>query len=752
MNNNIECSKPLKDNDTIIYKMYHTDKVNIKNCKYILSQTDDEFINQFWKDEELDQSGQEYDLYVYLSQIRTFCLKAIDNKVKDKDFALIKQRYNYAKGSTNGRIYVSGFGVQSLQHNIRKFLTGPYLLDLDINNCHPCILLKIVEKYKDLLLSTTHLKEYVTNRQSVLKQYKLNKKDILIALNSDKTKSNNKFIKAFHSEKNAIFKKLIDDTDVVQKYNLETTNKKNPRSSLINKLLCIHENKLIHKQMSDEIIVPMFDGFMIEKENKTKYDKLLLEKGLIQWSYKDNISTINIDDWDDTTSLDYLTVKEKFQLTNASIKFPFKYVSKIKTSSGDLIDAFYSEADFSKLYRDTQVIQRGKETFIVRWLNDPDKRRYETIEFKPYKNIQSETLPKYIFNLFVGFPSIELDTYEDPKWFLDFLYYDIADECEGTYKYLLSYVAHIFQYPDVNPEIAIVGTGNTGTGKDTLVEIIECLMGKERCFVHRTADISEAFPKSDGGSFNEVLKNKIVLQLNESDGYDALKVKELIKDQVTRKYNNIKEKYMPPMKQKNYLRVIFLSNQLSPVNVEYNDRRLFMFKTSDIHKGNTAYWKEMYKNIYNLDVMNNLYSYLVNLDISEFVRDPENRPMTRVYENALECAVPIHARYLNNLFNSDEHNFFKQHPQKEHIYYTERRRLDLEYSNYLVDNHALKSGEFKSISFKKKLLDFKSIKYDKQIKLGDGHRLRVVEIDKNILLDELKKYNIKDEEVEDYEE
>ena len=67
------------------------------------------------------------------------------------------------------------------------------------------------------------------------------------------------------------------------------------------------------------------------------------------------------------------------------------------------------------------------------------------------------------------------------------------------------------------------------------------------------------------------MKNKLVLQFNETDGFDTLQIKELIKDQITRKVNNIKEKYMKDTKQKNYARLLFLSNQNSPLQVEWDD-------------------------------------------------------------------------------------------------------------------------------------------------------------------------------------
>jgi len=133
--------------------------------------------NAFWNKLEVDQNGRGWDLKTFYSEVRKFCSEVIRNRVKDKDYALIKRKYRYSN-SKNGRIYSCGFGIQSLQGNIRKFLTGNYLLDIDIKNCHPNILYKLVLEYNekhDDKLSMMYLENYVKNRNKVLKEHNFDK-------------------------------------------------------------------------------------------------------------------------------------------------------------------------------------------------------------------------------------------------------------------------------------------------------------------------------------------------------------------------------------------------------------------------------------------------------------------------------------------------------------------------------------------------------------------------------------------------
>ena len=720
--------------------MIYEDKVNVKKARYIVNLKFKDFIDTFWCE---DTSKSKEDVKTHYAKVFEYCLEVLDNVKDNQEYVILKRTYKYGKDSTNGRIYVrGGLGIQNFQGNVRKFLTEDYLLDIDIINAHPSILLKIV-KDNDLSVPTFYLEQYVNNRDEIIKKNKFTKLELLENLNSDKCSSKNKFIKSFHIEKQTIFNYIIDETDLLTINNINSSNTKNPISALINKLFCFKENIIINSVMKHRTIIPMFDGFMFEKELKEEYDELLKSKDrYIRWCYKENKSNLNIDDWDEEVSLDYCKVKEQFEKHNCMIKEPLKFISRVRNKDGLFIDALYNEGDFSKLHKSKKILF-GK-SFLEKWYNDDKKLVYDGLDFSPYYKKELDKTKPYIYNLFDGFISKEIENPTTPIWFIDFISENIAVGDEDVRDYLINYIAHIFQHPDENPEVAIIIRGETGTGKDTLIEIIECLMGKTKDFIHRTADMSEVFPKKDGGGFNSALKNKLVLQLNEADGFDALKVKELIKDQITRKYNFIKEKYMKDTKQTNLVRIFFLSNQISPIAVEYNDRRLVMIKTGSKNKGNTEYWDEIYKKIYNQEIMNNLYTWLGGIDITKF--DPNKRPLTEAYENAIQCNVPIHIKYLYKIFTS-EYTPFEKHPKREEVYYIKIKRLYQEYQVYLTDNFILEQGKFKSLSFKRQLMEFKSIVVDKLLSIS-GNTQRVVMVNKVELLKELKKYQIKEEQPE----
>ena len=164
-------SKYMSMNGLMESQLEFYDKVNVQKARYIYNQDLTCFKHTFWNKLEVDKNGRGRELKTVYKEVRKFCAEVIRNKVDGEEFALIKRRYRFSNNK-NGRIYSKGFGIQSLQGNLRKFLTGDYLLDIDIKNAHPNILYGFVKDYNDKheeKLPMYHLENYIKNREQVLK-------------------------------------------------------------------------------------------------------------------------------------------------------------------------------------------------------------------------------------------------------------------------------------------------------------------------------------------------------------------------------------------------------------------------------------------------------------------------------------------------------------------------------------------------------------------------------------------------------
>jgi len=737
------------------YKYNFIDIVNVAKAKYIYNLTLEEFKCDFWRDIEVDENGRSYKLKTFYNLVRKFCGEVIRNKEDGKDYALINRKYRYSNGK-NGRIFVNGFGIQSLQGNLRKFLTGDYLLDIDIKNCHPNILYKLVLEYNENhehQLEYDLLEKYCKQRNDVLDKEGFDKTEMLICLNSDKISTNlrdktgfytkNKFLIDFHKEKMELFKCIIRYTDYIKDYDIKTDNDKNPISSKINKLFCIKENKIIQSVMKSDICVPMFDGFMFIKEDKNKYDYLLEEDGIIQWDYKENKIEIDMKDFDESESNDYYTLKEWFEETHCLIKAkPVVFLEKQTDNEGKLINKFYPDKQMALILRNKIIVndEGKKQKFFDAWLEDRKRKEYDDFAFNPYVTIDKDTTPKNIFNTFEPFEAVYLEDIDDETlkkendWYFELLFDVISNKHKDTYEYLLNYFADFFQRPYKNCQVALVVRGGSGCGKDTLININVAMIGSSNDYVYRGAKVEDILPK-DG--FNSQLKNKLLIQFNETQGKDGIDYKELIKDHITRTDNTINEKFINPYNQKNLAQVIFCSNNTSPVQFMHDERRFVMCKCGDPKP------KEFYENIHENILkdrfkLNCLYTYLLRRDISNWDAQ-RDRPVTDAYISAISSAIPHHIRYLREVYidkDPTKCGYEKLESNgKIKGYYMKARDLYSSYDTWAQNNHLLKYGQFKSQSFKKQMEDIDGIKFD--VKYNGN---RIVLMRKHLIIDYLKRF------------
>ena len=731
-------------------KLNFVDKVNVLKAKYIFNMDKTQFKNTFWDKHELKQCGDKWNIDVYINSVRTFLKKVIKNQKENEDYALISQKYKFCEGMDKGRIYVHDFGVQSLQGKLRKFLTGDYLIDIDIKNCHFNILAKIIKDYNSSnindKLDYPYIKKYIQYRTNILHKENLNKTDFLICLNSDILKTNNKFLQFLHKEKQEIYK-IIIKSDFCK--DIQTTNKLNPISSKMNKLFCIYENQIIQSVMKHDIIVPMFDGFMFQKELKEEYDYLLDWDSDICWGYKSNISNIEIDDFTEQESLDYASVKKRFELDNFCIREPLSYAHTIKNYEGKEIVVFKSATDYTQMYKPIKYINEfgNKVSFLKEWYDDGEKRIYEMTDFIPYG--VNDNMPDYIYNEFKGFDSELLDRPDDISWFLDFIKENIANEDEDVKHYMIDYIAHMFQYPEVNPQSCLVIRGESGVGKDTLIDFIELLMGSANDYVFRTADVFSVFPDKNG--FNCCLKNKLLIQFNETEGKDGVDIKEKLKDQITREHNNIHEKFKKEYKQRNYARIIVNSNNTSPLQVMFDERKINIFKCSAKNKGNRIYWKSIHDKKKSKRSLDSIYTYLMNRNLDNF--NPLNAPRTQSFINDISNAIPIYARFLQEVFIERSSKYIHRASiiiLKGGNIAIGARDLNKLFLDYGTDNYLIKEQHFNSRSCRKQLMEYDSITFNKSIRIDSISKKYVyIEIDK--LRNNLEKYtfitNADEEEV-----
>ena len=629
--------------------MYYLEDISIERANYILSLPDDIILSEMYDPEELSQVDHvKNNTVTYLKNIKAFCKRIKANK------GIVKQTYKYSNRLGDcGRLFVKGFGIQSLQHKLRGFFCSDKYYDFDMKNAHPSILnhiLSVIFPNENF----PELEKYVSNREKLLKKFNASKLDILCAMNMDKSiVTENKLVTRLDTEFKRIQNLFWNSSEYDHLKNITSKNKK---GSLLNTILCIEENNLLQQVMEEvKISVPMFDGFLIHVsevdniENMIqKLDSITIDYG-VTWTQKPHDTTIQIDedlleDMEEQDCKDYDTAKIEFEEDYFFLRNPTSFIEE---KDNEII--MRNKADFMTLTEPYIYFEdNGKEkNFFKTWLKDTTRRQYDKIDYIP----TFQKIPKGIYNTFRGFDysgsklikQSAIDTY------LNHLKLLVNYEPE-SYEYLLGYIAHLFQKPDELPETALLFKSRQGVGKDAMIDFIQKILGSSTCY--RTQNLETVFSR-----FNGEMKNRLILQLDEMQGSAGYSNKEALKNLITSKALNINEKNVKPYTVTNYIRVFIFSNNLTPIDIPHDDRRYCVFKCGEPKP--KYYYSNLYSHYNDSDSLESIAYYFNNYDLSQF--DIKKRPFTYAYQEMKEANLhPIYTYIYESFINENPADEFDE--------------------------------------------------------------------------------------------
>jgi hypothetical protein len=234
-----------------------------------------------------------------------------------------------------------------------------------------------------------------------------------------------------------------------------------------------------------------------------------------------------------------------------------------------------SERDF-KLVEKNRIVRRvddkGKITSVLiaeEWLKWEKRRNYKGIGFHP-----DGKTPNRVYNSFNGWPVSP----RPGDWSL--LQMHLFDNiCEGDqkrYDYLITWTADIFQNPAKKPGVALVLTGEKGTGKSKFFELLRKLLGYYAIKVAQANRIT--------GNFNAHLESKLLLIAEEVNLGSDSRGEGILKDLITSPTIPIERKGYDLAEAQNLIRIAMISNDDWVVRASFGDeRRYFVLRCG---KGN----------------------------------------------------------------------------------------------------------------------------------------------------------------------
>jgi len=624
--------KALNKNNKPLLKYKYIETLNLQKIKYLMSLDEDEFISKFWDEDELNECGESWDMGKYIKNVRDYLRRMLLKSRKDGIKGQYIQNEVKYKRSKKGRLFNQGFGLQSCQNKLRKFLSGDSSYDIDIVKCHWQIIVKLCDIHD---ISCNRIKKFLKDPAKIMEREGVDKYDMLKMLYLDDYKSNSEYINRIHKTKVAVFDEIMDTEHFKSlkfKPSLKAIKNKNTTSSVVSQYLQHLECEILIAVLNkypDDIEVLMFDGF--QPKITVDVEKMLIElqefTGL-EWSQKDN--TFEIPGWEEEALTDYATWAESFEEDNFAVNEPKRNYAvnydqcKFLLSPHELLDRYPEQLDMIKL-----------------WVEDEGKRVYDRFVYKPYNAMIEDPTPSNEYNTWKPYERPILNkiiTEEEVSWFNKLLEESIVnyknleepdDECRKGANWIKDWLAHMFQFPDQNMGVFPVLQGKQGGGKDTLVNIVAKLIGED--LVLRTSNIEDVI----GEGFNDSMNGKQFILLNENNSMDVLKVAGHIKNHVTADKLVIREKYQPTKTIDNFTNIMFATNNHYPF--EQGCRRSQGFETRDWRGADKskspAFFSEIYTCMEDENKLNELWTYLNQRNVKDW------KARNNLYDTHLTKAV-----------------------------------------------------------------------------------------------------------------
>jgi hypothetical protein len=611
-------------------------------------------------------------------------------------------KYNKTKDISFGRVFPNkSLGFISIRREIRQTLAKNYYVDIDVENCHPTMLLQICEHFG---LECKVIKKYVSNRDKYLKhcinEYGIDREQakrlfiiLLYGGSLDKWyKDNNieivdnsltrflcyfeKTIKAIGNILAANNKMIVDE---LQNKKDEEINNNSIQAYYLQEyeyrvISCVYEYLNNNNYIVNNDCAICHDGIMIPKD---KYNEKILEElsdevfnkiGFrLTFTQKEmkqdylNILDDNVIDNTISKPVDgYENKKKLFEQTHFKLTNPIKYITIEK--DGELIEK--KKGDFLNTYENlyyTDFIpitnKEGEITgykpeqvnLVNKWMKDENIRTYNKIDFMPRM-----TTPDGIYNTFTEYVAVS-----KPKKNINIedtlMYKHLNNLCgndDKVFDYVIKWLANRVQTPYDIPRTALLFKSIDGCGKNLFFDWFGRNILDDKYYAE-VEDVELLF-----GKFNDIIKDKILIVGNELQATKTINLNESIKYAITTNINSVESKGEPVYKNRNNIGYVFLTNNEFPIKITKTDRRFVAIKCNNDIANNNEYFTNLRNELNSGNIDRAFYDYLMNIDLSE-INFTTDRPITDYYEDIKMNYMEPHILFINNLLreNIDKENY-----------------------------------------------------------------------------------------------
>ena len=546
-------------------------------------------------------------------------LKLYSKKKKTDGWVQVK----YTQTNKFGR-YVTRCGLQGFQKDVRKYISGEFVRDLDFENCHPVILEQLFKKHG--LYGGEFLEQYNMNRKECVDKFKLGDKRTLIKVINNEAKPLN--LVDLHSRlyDNLVpvllkDKSLKNMATAVRKKRVKEGKNYNHLGAFVSQYLQDIENMLLmalYQYLCDcnvKVHSLFFDGLTINKDAVIEFDKCeqhikeqtgytikIVEKSThTDWKPECSENVVLEEIIENGEVEEYSVVKnrllyeacvytdenDKKVYDHNSIRRLTEYINKfVCMVNNPLAHAWRFRTDeaytMRRLHDIKHRVRFGFECKdpIIQWGNQDKALIYDRFVFKP----DESKVGKGEYNLYMRPEMCEGDV--DGLLLFDFLKRVICSNDERLYNYILHYIAKMVRVGKTKQLLVLLG--DMGTGKSTFCDILKLIIGKNyHCLLNDINMLTE--------HFNSLYETAILTQVEEvvHNANEYHKVQEVLKTLTTENDIRIVRKGVDAYMTTSQNNFVLLTNHYNPIKITGDNRRVCVIQMSEVEKNNTRYFSEL---------------------------------------------------------------------------------------------------------------------------------------------------------------
>jgi hypothetical protein len=520
---------------------------------------------------------------------------------------------------------------------------GEYYYDLDIVNCHFVLLAQFAKKLfnKDM----PEVERYIDNREEFLRiaggDRETAKSEIIKILYGGSTK--NEFLLPLSKETRTFSKQLSGMPQYAELFNA-VKHEDNVYGTFLSYVLQTEERKCMLSMKGSlerqnwSVDVLCYDGLMIRKRDsdlnaamrKTEQD-VEAETGYKVSIVNKEMSSFEIPVLMDevvkgVTRAAYETMKAEFEMNNFYY-MPTNEFVEVRGREMLRMKIDHAREYYSSVWRFVHSDKFEDYTsFFDVWRQDATRRIIRSFDMKPN---------------------------DDPSVFVLAPSFAWMEEAEGgvgavekfqelirlfgneeQQNYITKWLAQLIQKPFEPVGTSIVVTGPKGTGKDTPFDFFLQYVFGESYSRNYTCGGSQFFDKHDEGRMN-----RFFCKVEEANPEIFRKNADKFKSIITANTEMFNGKNQKPIVAANYNRFLLTCNSGCPVEMTDGERRFVILQCSRERKGDSAYWTEVRKVLFNKGAGVAVGKWLSEMDLGDFDfrKIPENEYQNAIVDSIKSC-------------------------------------------------------------------------------------------------------------------